>query len=204
MLSHASDLSENVLIEIQDNIATIVFDQPLLRNSLSTPTLQILNEKLAQVLELSEVHSIIFTGTAEVFLSGADIRELATLDSERAEIFSRLGQEVTHKIATARQLTIAAINGYCIGGGFDVALACDMRLASQSAIFAHPGATLGIITGWGGTQRLPGIIGRSRANELFLTCNRINSDEALRIGIVSGIHDPVLDAARTMAHALRR
>lgn len=192
-------VTNNVLLNIEDNVATIVFNRPLQRNSLSTATLQTLDKNLTDLLEDPEVQSIILTGTREVFLSGADIRELATLDSDRANAFSQLGQAVTQKIATAQQVTIAAINGYCIGGGLDIALACDIRLASRSAVFAHPGATLGIITGWGGTQRLPRMVGRSTANEMFLTCRRIDSDEALRIGLVSGIHDPVLEAAKLLA-----
>ena len=192
-------VTKNVLVNIEDNVATIVFNRPLQRNSLSTATLQTLDKNLSELLENPVVHSIILTGTREVFLSGADIRELASLDPEHANAFSLLGQAITQKVATSQKVTIAAINGYCIGGGLDIALACDIRLASQSAVFAHPGATLGIITGWGGTQRLSRIVGRSRANEMFLTCRRIESGEALRIGLVNGIHDPVLEAAKRLA-----
>ena len=110
-----------------------------------------------------------------------------------------MGQQLFQTIASARQITIAAINGYCMGGALDLALACDIRLASENAVFAHPGARLGIITGWGGTQRLPRIIGKARALEFFATARRVSSQEALECGLVSRISDPVLDAALAMA-----
>lgn len=147
----------------------------------------------------SNVEAIIFTGADDVFASGADIRELTTLDSTSALKFSKTGQELFQTIASARQITIAAINGYCIGGAIDLCLACDIRLASANAVFAHPGARLGIITGWGGTQRLPRLIGRARALEFFATARRLSSREALEIGLVSGICDPVLECALTRA-----
>jgi enoyl-CoA hydratase/carnithine racemase len=98
-------------------------------------------------------------------------------------------------IANASQVTIAAINGYCMGGALDLALACDIRVASSTAVFAHPGAKLGIITGWGGTQRLPRIIGRTRALEMFATARRIDSKQALQAGLVTRVQDPVLPCA---------
>ena len=110
-----------------------------------------------------------------------------------------MGQELFQQIANARQVTIAAINGYCMGGALDLALACDIRLASANAVFAHPGARLGIITGWGGTQRLPRLIGKARALEFFATARRLSSQEALEIGLITQIHDPVLESARAMA-----
>jgi enoyl-CoA hydratase len=143
----------------------------------------------------SNIRVIVFTGTDDVFASGANIRELAQLQPRSALEFAKLGQELFQTIAEARQITIAAINGYCIGGALDLALACDIRIASRSAIFAHPGAKLGIITGWGGTQRLPRIIGKARALELFTTAGRFTANEALRFGLVSEIADPIVDFA---------
>lgn len=147
----------------------------------------------------ASVEAIIFTGTDHVFASGADIRELTTLDSTSAMEFSKTGQQLFQTIASARQITVAAINGYCMGGALDLALACDIRLASANAVFAHPGARLGIITGWGGTQRLPRLIGKARALEFFATARRLSSQEALQIGLITQIHDPVLENARAMA-----
>ena len=99
------------------------------------------------------------------------------------------------RIADAPQLTIAAVNGYCMGGALDLALACRLRFASAGAVFAHPGARLGIITGWGGTQRLPRLVGDARALELFATARRLTSREAYEAGLVDQVCDPVLDYA---------
>ncbi len=134
-----------------------------------------------------------------VFASGADIRELTNLDSASAREFAKTGQVLFQTIASAHQVTIAAVNGYCMGGGLDLALASDIRLASANAVFAHPGARLGIITGWGGTQRLPRIVGKARALEFFATARRVSSQEALKIGLITQIHDPVLESALALA-----
>ena len=146
-----------------------------------------------------DISSVIFTGTGDVFAAGADIRELAQLTEEGAEEFAARGQRLLRKIADARQLTVAAVNGYCMGGGLDLALSCDVRCAAPAAVFAHPGARLGIITGWGGTQRLPRLIGTARALEMFCTARRVEAREAYDIGLVSQIGEPVLDCAIEIA-----
>lgn len=114
-------------------------------------------------------------------------------------IFHYWANKACSQIADAKQVTIAAINGYCMGGGLDLALACDTRVASKDAVLSHPGAKRGIITGWGGTQRLPRLIGRQRALDLFLTARLIRSEEALQIGLISSICDPVLTCALQLA-----
>lgn len=177
------------------SIAVIRFNNPAARNPLSTATLHELERILSSMTVDDSVAALIFTGTNDVFASGANIRELARLNSISALEFSKLGQRVMETIANASQVTIAAINGYCMGGALDLALACDIRVASSSAVFAHPGARLGIITGWGGTQRLPRLIGRTRALEMFATARRIDSKQALRSGLVTRVADPVLDCA---------
>jgi enoyl-CoA hydratase len=161
--------SPSVVTEVSDSIAIVRFNRPAERNPLSLATLQELKSTTSALFSRDNVQAVIFTGTDDIFASGANIRELAQLDSEAALKFSKFGQELFQTIADARQLTIAAINGYCMGGALDLALACDLRVASKSAVFSHPGARLGIITGWGGTQKLPRIIGRARAIELFAT-----------------------------------
>jgi enoyl-CoA hydratase len=197
-MSTAGETSE-VVVEFIDTVAIIRFNRPVRRNALSSSTLNILDSVFSQVISRTDLSAIIFTGTDDVFASGADIRELATLDPISAKAFSERGQGLFQRIADASQLTIAAINGYCMGGALDLSLACDVRMASSGAIFAHPGSQLGIITGWGGTQRLPRLIGKGRTLELFMTARRFDAKEALQMGLVSAIEDPVLDAALRLA-----
>ena len=189
------EASPPIVTEITGYIAIVRFNRPAQRNPLSLDTLQELRRTTVALFSRKDIRTVIFTGTNDVFASGANIRELAQLDAEAALEFSRFGQDLFQTIADARRVTIAAINGYCIGGGLDLALACDIRVASKSAVFSHPGAKLGIITGWGGTQRLPRIIGRARALEFFATARRYSSAEALEIGLVTELADPVLEHA---------
>jgi enoyl-CoA hydratase/carnithine racemase len=193
-----------VILEIQASSAVIRLNAADERNALSINTLEELDSLISTLTTRAELKAIIFTGTDDVFASGANIRELSALTPATAQEFARRGQRLFQKIADAPQLTIAAINGYCMGGGLDLALACDLRYASPNAVFAHPGARLGIITGWGGTQRLPRLIGTARALEMFATAKRLTSHEAFEIGLVSLIGEPVLDLAFEAArrHAL--
>jgi len=193
-----------IITRISGPIATITFNRPDERNSLSTEILDNIDVILSDLIANSQLQTIIFTGSGNTFLSGADIRELTTLNPQTARDFSRKGQILFEKIASAPQLTIAAINGYCIGGGLDLALACDIRVASTTAIFAHPGARLGIITGWGGTQRLPRVIGKARALEFFVTARTLTSKEALEIGLVDHVGDPVIDCALEFSRSQRK
>jgi len=184
-----------IVEKISDSIAIIRFNRPAERNALSTTTLDNLDALLSNLNSDHNLKTIIFSGDGNVFLAGADIRELATLDPKTARDFSRKGQRLLQTIVETPQVTIAAINGYCMGGGLDLALACDTRVASRMAVFGHPGARLGIITGWGGTQRLPRVIGKARALEFFITAQTLTSKEALDIGLVSRVGDPVIDCA---------
>jgi len=179
----------------------VTFNRPASRNSLSIATLSELDSLLSILVNKPALKTLIFTGVENVFLSGANIRELSSLDSVTAREFSSLGQKLFQRLTDAPQLTIAAINGYCMGGGLDFALACDIRLAASTAVFAHPGARLGIITGWGGTQRLPRLIGKARAIEFFVTARLLVSNEALRIGLITGIFDPVIEEALSIANS---
>lgn len=187
------------VVEVGPSVVIIRFNKPAERNPLSISTLADLKASLHAVLNREDIETIIFTGAGDVFASGANIRELTQLDAASAKDFAQRGQNLFQSIADARQRTIAAINGYCMGGGLDLALACNVRLASSDAVFSHPGARLGIITGWGGTQRLPRLIGKARALEFFATARRLKADEALRIGLVNDIRDPVLDYALKVA-----
>ena len=191
--------SPAIVTRLDGAIAVIRFNQPAQRNPLSITTLQDLERVLFELTVRDDLKALIFTGTADVFASGANIRELAQLDSVSALQFSQLGQRIFQTISDAGQLTIAAINGYCMGGALDLALACDIRVASKSAVFSHPGARLGIITGWGGTQLLPRVIGRARAIEFFATAGRYSSAAALEMGLISRVADPVIECARELA-----
>jgi enoyl-CoA hydratase len=194
-----SEPSSSLTLELNGSVAIIRFNRPAERNPISIRTLDELRTSFSAMAADPNVETIVFTGTDDVFASGADIRELTSLDPASARKFSKMGQELFQAIADARQITIAAINGYCMGGALDLVLACDIRLASANAVFAHPGARLGIITGWGGTQRLPRLIGKARAIEFFATARRISSEEARAIGLITQIHDPVLESALTLS-----
>ena len=195
-------MNGDLLLTNPSPFTTIVtFNRPASRNSLSIAALYELDSLLSILVNKPALKTLIFTGVEDVFLSGANIRELSSLDSVTAREFSSLGQKLFQRLAEAPQLTIAAINGYCMGGGLDFALACDIRLAASTAVFAHPGARLGIITGWGGTQRLPRLIGKARAIEFFVTARLLVSNEALRIGLITGIFDPVIEEALSIANS---
>jgi len=180
-------MSNALIIEKHAKSRIIRFNRPEIRSPLSIFVLEELNEILNEILANSEIETIIFTGKDDTFASGADLREIAALTKETAREFAWRGQNLMNKIAFANQTTIAAINGFCFGGALDLALACDRRIASPNAQFSHPGVGLGIITGWGGTQRLPRLVGESAAMEMFLTAKRIDANEALRIGLIDEI-----------------
>lgn len=180
-----------VIGKIKDALV-IRFDRPEIRSPLSVPVLDALSSLVDSAASDRTINLVAFTGTGNIFASGADLREIANVSPGQARKFALRGQEVMNKITNMRQKTIAAVNGYCFGGALDLALACDMRIASPEATFSHPGTSLGIITGWGGTQRLPRLIGQARALEMFFTATRVDAAEALRIGLVDEIvEDPL-------------
>jgi enoyl-CoA hydratase len=196
--------SPAILSEVIGSVALLRFNRPAKRNPLSRATLEELKCLLSSLLPRNDIEAIVFTGTEAVFAAGADIQELTQLDPASAFEFSKFGQGLFQSIADARQVTIAAINGYCMGGALDLALACDIRIASRSAVFSHPGGKLGIITGWGGTQRLPRLIGRARALELFATAGKYSSEAALEMGLINRVADPVIECALEEARATAR
>ncbi len=138
---------------------------------------------------------LVITGNARFFSVGADLHEIAALNGPEALRFAGMGQRLMSAVANFPAPTIAAIHGYCMGGGLDLALACDRRIAGPHALFGHRGAALGLITGWGGTQRLPRLIGKARALQMFLAAEKVNAAQALEIGLVSAIADDPLAAA---------
>lgn len=140
---------------------------------------------------------LVIAGGDRYFSVGADLSEISALDGVSSLEFSRVGQKLTTAIQGFPAPVCAAISGYCMGGGLDLALACHRRIASPHSVFGHRGAALGLITGWGGTQRLPRLIGKGRALEMFIAAEKVDARRALRIGLVDTIaEDPVAEAIR--------
>lgn len=138
---------------------------------------------------------VILAGNEKFFSAGADLEEIVALDGPSALEFSKVGQQLMQFVEDFPAPVYAAISGYCMGGGLDLALACHRRIASPHAIFGHRGAALGLITGWGGTQRLPLLVGKAKALEMFVAAEKINAPKALSIGLVDAIaDDPIAEA----------
>ena len=149
-------------------------------------------EELRTEADRGNLKCLIITGSEKFFSAGADLNEISQLTAAHAFEFSRRGQALMQSIDQFPLPVIAAIRGYCMGGGMDLALACDHRIAAPNAVFGHRGASLGVMTGWGGTQRLPRLIGKARAMQMFLLAEMVKADEALRIGLVDAIaQDPI-------------
>jgi len=138
---------------------------------------------------------LVIAGNAKFFSAGADLNEIAALTGAEAFRFAQMGQRLMTAVASFPTPTIAAIQGYCMGGGLDLALACDRRIASAHALFGHRGAALGLITGWGGTQRLSRLVGKGRALQMFLAAEKLHAPQALRAGLVDAIVEDPLAAA---------
>jgi enoyl-CoA hydratase/carnithine racemase len=184
------------LIETEERGGCLIvrFARPEIRNPLSVTVISELEKIIADASSRS-FSKVIFTGAGDIFASGADLREILKLTPDTARAFSLRGQALMSSIASLPMPTVAAINGFCFGGGLDLALACGMRIACPNAVFSHPGASLGIITGWGGTQRLPRLIGQARTLEMLYTADRMSAEEAHNIGLVDAIDEDVIDAA---------
>jgi enoyl-CoA hydratase len=188
-----------------DGLALVAVNRPDKLNALNAATIQRLDEVLREVRADDAVRAIILTGTGEkAFVAGADIAELATMGPIDGVQVSRDGQETFRMLERMPKPVIAAVNGFALGGGLELALACHIRIASTRAKFGLPEVKLGIIPGYGGTVRLPRLVGRGRALELMLTGDMIDAAEALRIGLVNRVEEPdaVLGAARDMARKM--
>lgn len=154
-----------------------------------------LNERLRGLRR--EARGLIITGNSRFFSVGADLEEIAALNGLAAVEFSRLGQSLMAEIEKSPVPVYAAISGHCMGGGLDLALSCHRRIGSPNAIFGHRGAALGLITGWGGTQRLPRLIGQARALEMFVAAEKVSAAQALRMGLIDRIaEDPIAETCR--------
>jgi len=179
---------ENLLYEVKDHIARITFNRPNVLNALNRKTIEELGECLTAARLDDSVRVVILTGSGEkAFIAGADINELAQRTPIDGKDFSLFGQEIIHRLETLGKPSIAAINGFALGGGCELALACTMRIASRNAKLGQPEVKLGILPGYGGSQRLPRLCGKGIAHELILTGEMITAEEALRIGLVNRV-----------------
>lgn len=179
---------QNLLVAIADRIAKVTLNRPDKLNALNLQTMQELRTAFAQLKEDEAVGAVILTGAGEkAFAAGADISELAKMTPVQAKNASRDAQEFLRMLEHFPKPVIAAVNGFCLGGGNELAMACHMRWASENAKFGQPEVNLGIICGYGGTQRLARLIGKGRAIELIISGNMIDAEEAHRMGLVNHV-----------------
>ena len=171
-----------------DGVATLTLNRPEALNAFNSEQLRLLEQMLTEVAADPAIRAVVLTGAGErAFAAGADIREMAALSPEGGLAFGRLGHAVTRAVEALPQPVVAAVNGFALGGGCELAIACDIRIASENAVFAQPEVSLGIPPGWGGSQRLPRLVGPGMAAEMILAGRRVAAAEALRIGLVNRV-----------------
>ncbi len=191
--------------EITDQVGVLTIDRQEALNAMNPDVLRELDQAVKELIADESVGVIILTGAGEkAFIAGADIKVMQQLDNHGAMEFGKLGQEVTMTIEDSPKPVIAAVNGFALGGGCEIALACHIRFASENAMFAQPEVKLGLIPGWGGTQRLPRIVGKGNATELIIGGHMIDSTEALRIGLANKVFplSDLLDETNKFAHLI--
>ena len=178
---------ELLTFAVADRIATITVNRPDKLNALSDATIAELGRAIDEARDRDDVAGVLLTGAGRAFVAGADIAELSSQSSAEAKRRSRRGQEVFRRFETSPKPTVAAVNGFALGGGCELAMACHVRIASEQAKFGQPEVKLGIVPGYGGTQRLPRLVGKGRAMQLLLTGEMIDAQEAYRIGLVNRV-----------------
>lgn len=192
-------------LEYEGHVALITINQPDKLNALNSDRLRSLFLRVQEASLHPDVRAIVLAGAGErAFAAGADIKEMASMGQEEGRVFGELGHAVALALENAAQPVIAAVNGFAFGGGCELALACDIRLASDNAAFAQPEVSLGIPPGWGGSQRLPRLVGPGIASELIFTGRRVDAEEALRIDLVNAVHpaSELLPKAMDMARQI--
>jgi len=193
---------KTLLLEIKDHVAVVTINRPDKLNALNAQTINDLDLVFDELKNDNDIYVIILTGSGEkAFVAGADISELSKLDIVGAKEFAERGQAVFNKIEQSDKPVIAVVNAFALGGGCELALACHIRIASETAKFGQPEVNLGIIPGYGGTQRLARLINSGRATEYILTADMIDANEALRIGLVNKVYplNELMDNAQGMA-----
>jgi enoyl-CoA hydratase len=194
----------NLLVEIKDTTAIVTFNRPAVLNAMNTETVTELGEAIAALGENSRVRVIILTGAGKAFIAGADIAEMSTKTPAQARAYSELGHRVMNTIQTLKKPVIAAVNGYALGGGTEVVLSCDICIASEHAKFGLPETILGVIPGWGATQRAARLIGTAQTKELVFTGGLIDARKACEIGLINRVvtHEQLMDAVMLLAQKI--
>ena len=179
---------ENLLVTLEESILTITLNRPKQLNALNIETFNDINRAIKYANDTDEVKAILFTGSGEkAFIAGADIKEFSNFSKKQAKALSRNGHRTFKKIEKCKKPVLAAINGFALGGGLELAMACHMRIASDNAKFGQPEVNLGLIPGYAGTQRLPMLIGKGNAMELLMTGDMINSERAKELGLINQV-----------------
>lgn len=192
---------ENLETAHSDGITTVTVNRPKTLNALNRRTLEELDGLFASLASDDRVKGVVLTGAGDkAFVAGADIRELQGLDAEAGRALSERGQRVFDRIEWLGKPVVAAVNGFALGGGCELALACHLRVAAENASLGTPEVKLGLICGYGGTQRLPRLVGRGAALEILLTGERVSASDALRLGLVNRVvpQDALLDEATSL------
>lgn len=191
---------ENVKVDVREGIALVTMNRPKALNALNNQTLGELDALFACMEKESDIFGVIITGEGKAFVAGADIVQMHHYKSEEGRQYAGYAQGVFNRIESLEKPVIAAVNGYALGGGCELSMSCDFRIASEKAVFGQPEAKLGVIPCFGGTQRLPRLIGTGRAKELIYTGRQVKADEACAIGLVNKVVAPeaLLDEAMTM------
>lgn len=192
--------TECIKIELENNILIVTMNRPQAMNALNSQTLDEMNMITDMIAEDDSVYGVIITGEGRAFVAGADIVQMKPYKSEQGRDYAGYAQATFNKIEALTKPVIAAVNGYALGGGCELALSCDIRIASEKAVFGQPEVTLGIIPCFGGTQRLPRLIGAGLAKEMIYTARQVKADEALRFGLVNKVvpAEELLQSAKDM------
>lgn len=196
---------KNIIFEKEDYLAILSINRPKAMNALNADTLYELEAAVKEVKDDTNIKVMIITGTGDKsFVAGADITFMLPFTPIEGRFFSDVGERVMRQVELLEKPVIAAINGFALGGGCELAMSCDIRLASENAVFGQPEVGLGVIPGFGGTQRLPRLIGEGRAKELTFTGDIINAEEAYRIGLVNHVYplDQLIDEAKKLAQKI--